>query len=181
MGILAIVVFTPYMFGAAGVNFLSRNVGCLCGGVMADRMQDLLHPKSMAKPIPSTTYCQTGSGIAQVCVFYVISACAIFGLMTVIPAEEKLILTRTGTNSIYIYFGQIWAIVAVYILAFVWVASGKSILMSPEMGCALGLATSFLAWWLLSQPFFVCLCSPCIEPDVEKGCMRIVPPEEREE
>merc|ERR1711963_23061 len=108
-----------------------------------------------------------------------ISVCAIFGLMTVIPIEKKLILTRTGVNSIYIYFGQLWAGMVVVPPLFIWAASErKSILVSPEVGVAMGFAASFLVWWILSQPFYVCLCSPCIEPDVENGCMRIVLPED---
>eukprot|EP00929_Paragymnodinium_shiwhaense_P122278 TRINITY_DN94918_c0_g1_i1.p1 TRINITY_DN94918_c0_g1~~TRINITY_DN94918_c0_g1_i1.p1 ORF type:complete len:453 (-),score=43.19 TRINITY_DN94918_c0_g1_i1:281-1639(-) len=169
--------------------FFSQPMGCIYGGEtgaaalfdISDMLKAKVNLTEIAHPTPfdisKLDHCRTVGGVAQVLLFYIVASLAVLSLMSVTPTKRIPFMTRAGTNAMYVYFGQLWALIPFDIMAMVIAASGCTVPV------ALAILFSFLAvffvWVLLSQPCFKCCCKPCIEPGVERGCFAIVAQEER--
>jgi hypothetical protein len=161
--------------------WISRNLGCLYGGGIRDQMNEniadtmtanitqmMLHPT----PAPETHYCQTAPGVVQVLLFYALATAGVLGFLAVAPTQRTLLLTRAGANAIYIYFGQLWAIMFFSIIIFA-LGLGTGLIIPVGLAALCSFAAVLLVWALLAQPCFKCCCQPFIEPRVESGCLPI--------
>eukprot|EP00927_Polykrikos_kofoidii_P005691 TRINITY_DN12255_c0_g1_i1.p1 TRINITY_DN12255_c0_g1~~TRINITY_DN12255_c0_g1_i1.p1 ORF type:complete len:452 (+),score=29.96 TRINITY_DN12255_c0_g1_i1:59-1414(+) len=177
-----IMVLWSFVDGDSQAVFVSFSLGCLYGGEIAPQMsftprevaqwnmtEMALHPVAVKDP----HFCQSGPGVVHTLFLYCVSMLAVLGVTTVVPKEKIYLLTRAGQNSIYIYFGQVWFLVLVFILMGLSASYGN-ISLPASVSVALGFVLSLATWAILAQPCFKCLCSPCIEPKVEKGFLAIV-------
>ena len=101
--------------------------------------------------------------------YYLGAIVSIFGMVASVPAGRVRLLTRAGRNSIYIYFGQMYFLMVYEGIGVVFLTKGVAI--PPALAGLVWLATTFIAWSLLSQPCFKCCYGPCVEPRVELCCI----------
>eukprot|EP00927_Polykrikos_kofoidii_P005692 TRINITY_DN12255_c0_g1_i2.p1 TRINITY_DN12255_c0_g1~~TRINITY_DN12255_c0_g1_i2.p1 ORF type:complete len:452 (+),score=22.18 TRINITY_DN12255_c0_g1_i2:59-1414(+) len=174
------VVLWSFVDGDSQAVFVSFSLGCLYGGEIGPHMRFTPHQIAQwnmtdiaLQPFKDPHFCQSGPGVVHTLFFYRVSMLAVLGVTTVVPKEKIYLLTRAGQNSIYIYFGQVWFIVLVIILVGLSGSYGNTALPA-YVSVALGFVLSLATWAILAQPCFKCLCSPCIEPKVEKGFLAIV-------
>lgn len=149
----------------------SYAIGCLYGGEGINWIDPhkLVHEGLKDMPLPRSTMCQTSQGVAHVLGFYAMSSFLILSFATVLPDRRVWLLTKAGTNSIYIYLTHIYLFIMPLNIVCKIVVANYTI---PTAAIVPIVFMSVVVFWgCLAQGWVKSVFFSCVEPPVEMCCV----------